>query len=403
MSTPYRYTAPHLAAVLALALATSSCGTLGLAGGVPEPEPLSLAATARTMAELPPRLGLGGGELRLPSGSVNARGTVRALIFPVTVGERLPVWTDSMIAYDLVGTHRPPNERAAAGFLVGASNGLFRLEASIFPHLVDAATSPEAISSEVLTPAGVQALVERAIRTWASRVNLAAYDNDGPDGHPMSGDDDGILDLPIVVLETDSTPAIARVPTRIVLPAGRDGRLQVRAGTVQLIAVPRRSGAEPQDMGLVAAVLGATGLAAEEMFFPADFDRQISTLARLRLGWVGGRLAAHSGEYAVEAGVAIAVPLVDVDTNRGLWLIERDGDAVYLTRVARKSDGHFATIDARQVREGDPEILVPLTASEGEYGARLRVHWAAGEPAKVVVALTEAAVRADRKRTEGAQ
>jgi len=377
-----------------LAALLASCGTFS-----PEPPSVQSLRTdpaSRVLPKLPERLGLGGGEIRLPGATINTRGTVRALIFPLSVGERLPAWTDSTIAYHLVGTHRPPTERAAAGFLARASHGLFHLEATIFPHLANVDIAPEALPVLLQKPEGVQMLVEKAITTWASRVNLAAYDNDGADGHPMSGDDDGVLDLTIVLLETDSTPAIVRVPTDLVLAVGKQNRLRVRAGTVYLLTIPRRLDVDAAHMGLVALILGAAGLSADEMFFPDAFDRRISTLARLRLGWIGGVLVTHSGEYDITPGIAFAVPLVDVDRNRGLWLLEHEEAAVYLTRVARKANGHFATVDVHQVREGDPELLLPLTATEGEHGARLRIRWDSGKAPKAHVALTASAVREER-------
>lgn len=372
------------------ALILASCGMLAPGS---EALPLRFDVDSRTLPNLPPRLGLGTGAPRLSTASINSRGTVRALVFPVSVGERLPVWSDSMIAYDIIGTHRPPAVRATAGFLVEASQGLFRLEASVFPHLVDTSVAPEALADVLMDPAGVKGIVEHVVATWAERVNLAAYDNDGPDGHPMSGDDDGVLDLTIVLIETDSTPAIVRVPSELSVFVGRDRRLRLHLGTAYVLAIPRRDDAEAPVMGLVATILGAAGLAPDEMFFPESLARQISTLARLRLGWLGGALATHSREYELQPGVALVVPLVDVDRNRGLWLLELDGDVMFLTRVIRQQNGHFATTEVRQMQRGDADIQLPLTATEGEHGAQLRVTWPLGEAPRAAVALTRTAVQ----------
>jgi M6 family metalloprotease-like protein len=58
------------------------------------------------------------------------------------------------------------------------------------------------IDSNPTSDGGVRCLVRDALREAARRVDLSAFDDDGPDGVAGSGDDDGIVDL-LVVLHPD--------------------------------------------------------------------------------------------------------------------------------------------------------------------------------------------------------
>lgn len=326
---------------------------------------------------LPQRLHLTSESGRLPNAAIHHFGSVRALVFPASFGERLPAWSDSAIAYHLFGSHYSGDLRGTAGFLAQASGGRFRLEATVFPHLIDPDTPPESIGDAVLSAHAIQPFAEAVIRTWAKRANLAAYDNDGPDGHPMSGDDDGILDLPIIVVETDSTPALAHVPTNLTIPVGKDGRLSLRVGTIHVIALPRSGMIGDENRGLTTLLLGAMGLQFEEMYFPEDWPTPLSTLARVRLGWTSAAWAGRSDLYVVPNKTVLVVPIVDVADNRGLWLIERDGSQAYLTRVTRKADGHFATVDLRKFEPGEGHLDLPLSRGTFEEAPRARISWAA--------------------------
>lgn len=358
--------------LLLLPVAVAGCTLFG--DPVSQPRP-SFDVHEPALSQLPERLGLSTARVRLPGAAVNTRGTIRAAVFPVAVGRRMPVWTDSAIAFELVGTHRPPNERGAAGYLANESQGLFRLEASVFPAVVDVNTPPGAMNSELVNSTAVVGFVENVLRRWGRQVNLAAYDNDGPDGHPMSGDDDGVMDLPIIVVETDSTPAIAHVPTNLTIPVGKNGRFSLDVGVVHVVTVPRSGRLGSGHLGLTTALLGALGLNSDEMYLPATVSSETSTLARVRLGWMAASWAASSGRYSLSPDRALAVPVVDVDGNRGQWLIEWRRQHVYLTRVARKSDGHFATVEFIRFAQGDPVRTLPLTRTEGEFGPRFSVAW----------------------------
>lgn len=349
-----------------------------------------ITAESPIAQQLPARLGLSVDHTQLPNATIPHLGSVRALVLPVSFGKRLPVWSDSAIAYRVIGSHYPNHLRGSAGFLAQMSRGRFRLDATVFPYLIEPHTPPELIGDAALSPHAIRPFAEAVLRAWAKRANLAAYDNDGPDGHPMSGDDDGILDLPIVVVETDSTPALAHVPMKLTIPVGKDGRLSLQVGTVHVIALPRTGVISEDNRGFTTLILGAMGLNPEEMYFPDDWDVPLSTLARVRLSWTPSFWAGRSDRYTVPDGTVLVVPIVDVPDNRGLWLIERHGASAYLTRVARKNDGHFAVVDLRKFEPGESHLDLPLTRTGAEEDPRAQITWSSADDAlEVDVRLTK--------------
>jgi hypothetical protein len=354
--------------------------------GIERAEPST--AGARGGSPVPSDVGLTAG-LRLPGASLNNRGSVRALVLPVAFGSHLPRWSDTSIAAQVLGSGRPGANHATAGRLADASQGLFRLDASVFPVLVDPETNPDDILAHDPTGTGLATMARRVLAEWARRVNLAAYDNDGPDGQPMSGDDDGHIDYVLLTLETELTPALVRLDLPVELPVGRGGRLTLIASPIYLLTLPRSGTLSPDNLGATAMTLRAMGLDLEEMFFPNTYARQISTVARARLGWVATTWAGRSGGYDVPDHQVLVVPIVDVDRRRGLWLVERDGPVAYLTRVARKDDGHFATVETRRMVPGADALTLALTSAKGVTGPRLELAWpSASEGLSATVTLT---------------
>lgn len=328
-------------------------------------------------SHLPDRLGFHDDEIRLPGAVLNGRGGVRALVFPIKFGKKDPQWTDTLIAKHIIGTPdigTPKGVRGTAGRLSFASDHLFQLNATVFPYLVDASLGVQAVEDQVVT----EDYVRHVVRAWAQRTNLAPFDNDGPDGVPMSQDDDGVLDMVILVAETENSQAIRSFRVSGTVPAGVNGEKRLRIGTAHLISLKRDHADTPRkadDLRATQLIMGSMGLTSEEMFFPNSFERPISTLARLRLGWSFANWTSQSARYTLPDRHTLVVPIVDVDNNRGMWLVERDGVVMYLTRLARRADGHFDVVRTERMWIGDPDTVIPLTSTEGTDGPRMRIRW----------------------------
>jgi hypothetical protein len=101
----------------------------------------------------------------------------------------------------------------------------------------------------------------------------------------------------------------------------------------------------------------------------------VSSLARVRLGWLPAQSISAPGTTHVDEGRALLYPLQDLAAGAGFWLLERAGDALFVSRVARKSDGHFFVTDSHVVRPGEGQVL-PLTRQFGDRGPRVTLRWA---------------------------
>lgn len=354
-------------------------------------------------SKLPERVRLSPASIRLPGGTINTRGSLRAIMLPVSFGSRLPLWTDSLLAYHVVGSARSGEQaapRGVSGILADESNGLFQMEATIFPYLTATHIAPENIAQQIRRPAVLEDLAKQALNRWSRQANLAAFNNDGPDGQPMSEDDDGKLDFVIMALETDTTPLLAHVDPKVEVRAGRDGRFKLDSGPVHVIALPRTGVFSNYNVGALSLVLSAMGLEDEEMFFPEPLGAEhiLSSVGRIRLGWVPVQWGGRSGLYRMDADYALVAPIIDVKDYRGLWIIERVGDAAYLSRVVRNEGGHFSTLEIRKIFSGEGEMIIPLTQTAGELGPRLRVDWSEGPHLNAYLSLTPQAVSQDETR-----
>lgn len=349
---------------------------------VPNTAPLILPGVERTdtssawvtaVGQVPLDVGLVPG-LRLSGSRISTRGAIRAVVVPIAFGARLPLRSDSTLARDLFGSAVEGQESGTAGALVAASRGLFRLDASVFPTLVEPDVNIDAVLAADPSGQRLAALVTSAWRTWAARADLGAFDNDGPDGRPRSGDDDGAIDLPIILLETDSTPALFALTLPLVVPATRSGRATVRLDPIWVLAIPRTVNiARTPQIGL--ALMGrALGLAPAECF---DVDpARLGTVALTRLGWLPTSWAGRSGTYDLAPERALAIPMADVGGRSALWLVHRTADSATVTRLMRRADGHFIAQPTEGLAASDstPRSL-PLTQAVGPAEPRLAMQW----------------------------
>lgn len=132
-----------------------------------------------------------------------ARGQVRALvIFARFLDESgpaaVPAFADSLFDADLPGslTH----------FFDEMSSGQFRLTGQVLPRIyVSAGPAERYLSNSSAGRGGFGQFTREILAAADADVDFAEFDNDGPDGLADSGDDDGIVDL--VLLLTQSTPS----------------------------------------------------------------------------------------------------------------------------------------------------------------------------------------------------
>jgi hypothetical protein len=373
---------PAAAALLALSACASSGGlrraegpflpaasTTGYPGsGAAYPAPVAAAGPL-----LPAGLVNDGGLKPLPGARYAGVGPLGALVIPVSTGNRVPTYDERTLAARLFGEGSDEGG-TVRDLLTRESGGAMRFTTRTLPLLV---------APHWRTPAGqpreLERLASMALESWARQLELSVYDNDGPDGIPASRDDDGQLDLVILAVESD-TP----FPSRIVHPELelRSGGRRLRARQVLAVHVPR--GAQPDVMGTTRLILHTLGLGESECFFPEGYGRTLSSLARTRLGWLAASPVARPGTYRLPDGHGIVVPLTDMPAGTGFWLLERQAERIYASRVARQADGRFFATRVEKLAVGAEQVL-PLTRQLGVRGPRVRLFTDGGEPRMEVV------------------
>jgi len=127
-------------------------------------------------------------------------GTSRVLVIPARFqdGAPLPLTAAEMHSQLFGGSSGGPVNQAFAL----ASEGVFTLKGKVTSWVQT--TVPAAMSGTgIYGPTAQDDYVIEAVLGIEDEVDFGLYDNDGPDGLPNSGDDDGVVDGGIAVLNSD--------------------------------------------------------------------------------------------------------------------------------------------------------------------------------------------------------
>ena len=345
-------------------------GTLRATPAVPAlPAGRPNAVPAAGVPGMPAGLTASQGTAPLPGAGMPGIGPVHGLVIPVSLGPRIPLRDDVALTREFFGADPSASGPTLVELMRDVSGGLFRATFEVLPSLVD--SRPNVLPPNA-APRELMEFAQAVLQTAAERSDLSRFDNDGPDGIPASRDDDGRLDFVVLVVETDASfPSVTlRQDFPIPTPAGA-----LRSGPLHVLSLSRSEVADVRPA--VGLWLDGLGLDPGERFFPSTFPRGVSSLARARLGWLPVEPVLAAGTTRVADGKALLYPLQDLAAGAGFWLIERDRDRVFVSRVARKADGHFFATEAHVLRAGEGQVL-PLTRQFGERGSRVLVRWLEG-------------------------
>ncbi|MDB4952282.1 MAG: hypothetical protein JWM27_4931 [Gemmatimonadetes bacterium] len=313
---------------------------------------------------LPAAFGPRAGHAPLAGAHLAGFGSYRALVAPLALGTGMPRLSEQALSHGYFGA--PGVAGTLGDALARESGGAFRLSSEILPVLVD---PDPAFDGRAPRPDELEALIRRALESWSRQADLAAYDNDGPDGIPGSPDDDGTLDAVWVVVEGGQLFAPYTLPGGFEV-SSRGRRL--RTGPVNVLPAPR--GVLPDLRVPLDQMLASLGLARTERFFPAGYPRTVATLGRARLGWLPVEPAGGSDDPAVHDGAAVLVPLSDLPVDAGAWLVERMRDHVLTSRIALRPDGAYQVTDSARWDRGSEQVL-PLSYHLGARGPTVLVRW----------------------------
>lgn len=135
-----------------------------------------------------------------PAG-VRVHGTSRILVIPARFadGPRSPLSGSDIAGHLFAGA----NGGALGGTFHLASGGSFTLRGEVTDWVTTTITREASSGPGTITASGFSDYVITALQAVDRRVDFGRYDNDGPDGRPNSGDDDGVVDGGVVILHSE--------------------------------------------------------------------------------------------------------------------------------------------------------------------------------------------------------
>ncbi len=190
----------RLAGVLLLFLSSGASAVAPPGTGVETPADFS-ADFARLNAGYKANLRIGERSGHLTSLAAAAPGSIRLPVL-LAAYNNIPSTTERQQFQDgLFGTR---STGTMAQYFAEVSRGRFMLSGDVhgwyfLPQAKSYYTRGGPLGDEALFPESPGGLVAHAVAAADSGVDFGMYDNDGPDGVPNSGDDDGVVDALIVV------------------------------------------------------------------------------------------------------------------------------------------------------------------------------------------------------------
>jgi M6 family metalloprotease-like protein len=134
-----------------------------------------------------------------PAG-VRIHGTTQILVIPTRFadGPAAPLTFSEIAAQLFSGANGGP----LAETYGLASRGSFTLRGQVTPWVTTTVTYAAAGTRGVITESGLWDHAVLALQALDGQVDFGQFDNDGPDGIPNSGDDDGVVDGGVVILHS---------------------------------------------------------------------------------------------------------------------------------------------------------------------------------------------------------
>lgn len=132
---------------------------------------------------------------------VRIHGTSRILVIPARFadGPASPLTSANLAAQLFGGANGGPLARTFGL----ASGGSFRLLGEVTPWVTTSITRAASSKPGIFTESGAGDHALLALQAVDPLVDFGRYDNDGPDGRPNSGDDDGVVDGGVVLLHSE--------------------------------------------------------------------------------------------------------------------------------------------------------------------------------------------------------
>ncbi len=357
-----------------------------------------LRAAGRLDGASPETLAAAGGALS---------GTLRVPVIPVRYADVSAPFGTEVLADRFFGPVRGDTMSYAA-YWREVSGGLLQVEGEVAPWVKLDRTAAYYLPRSGYAWASfgrISRFREEAIRAADARIDFGAYDNDGPDGVPNSGDDDGYVDFVALVYATDCAGdwrtgaiwphrgAMAPIETRdraadggririadyVVLPATESGTCDplhigvLAHETGHALGLPDLYDYDGSSQGIGAWGLMGTG-SHSERHSPAH----LGAWSKEQLGWV-------RVEWLTERHASLELPPVQESRTVYRWEVPGPRDE-YLLFENRQKHGSDRELP------GSGLLVWRVDPDRGELGA-----WNADE-AHPAVGIVEADGRRDLRR-----
>ena len=304
---------------------------------------------------------------RLSTTGVRLFGTSRLLVIAARFSDGAPAPLTTSVLQSQLFSGRgggPVTESFAL-----ASDGGFTLQGRVTSWVTtDVTVEGFSQSGAAGTPSGLQRYITDAIRLVNGEVDFGLYDNDGPDGFPNSGDDDGVVDGGIAIFNSETNRycnggtgrgphpfAVSRLPIGNRFHTGDEGK---NGGDIEVAGYTLLSatGCGGPDVGahVLAHELGHVFFGLPDLYHVVASGVEAWTTRR----WVSGCWELMAGGAW---GCGAGAPTLDYRFNTfGAWTRATMG-WVTPTAVDPASDG---TYNLDPLGRGGSVLLVPIKPRE---------------------------------------
>ena len=303
---------------------------------------------------------------RLSANGVRLFGTSRVLVIPARFsgGAPTPLTSAELQAQLFGGSSGGPVNQAFSL----ASGGGFTLRGEV-TSWVQTTVASTMTGPGIQTPSAQEDYVFEALRGVEDELDFGRFDNDGPDGFPNSGDDDGVVDGGIAVLNSElnrycnggtglGPHPFARSFWRINGQRYKTSDSSARGGVIEVggYILMSATGCGGQNVGahVLAHELGHLFFGLPDIYHPVGGQGEVWATRR----WVAGCFELMA---AGSWGCGTGAPTLDYRFNTlGAWPRAALG-WVTPTEVNPNSD---VTYDLHPTGRGGTVLRVPITSDE---------------------------------------
>jgi len=289
-------------------------------------------------------------------------GTLRVPVIPVSYADVSVPFPEHVLTERLFAPGRG-DTLSYAGYWEEVSGGLLRVEGQVMPWVRLPKRARHYLPPEQYGWSQFGRMGElwtQVVEAAARSLDLGSFDNDGPDGIPNSGDDDGFVDFLVIVYATDCRSdwrAGSIWPHRGAMPPVETGQPSASGGTIKaadyvILPAVEPGTCRPMDIGVLAHETGhALGL--PDLY---DYDGTSQGIGAWGLMGTGSQSLPHSpahlSAWAKEQLGWVQVDRLESDTA-GLSIPPVASSGRVFRHDLKRDGGEYLLLENRQPQGSD--------------------------------------------------